>query len=123
MDTALLVAKILGVYLVVSGFFMILRGKTLPRMLKDFADHPAIVYLTGVILIFLSTLYLLEKNVWDGTWRTLVTVLAWGTFLKGLTYLFAPQLIDTMVTKKMLKSVSIFGVVAIAAGVYLFFLG
>ncbi len=52
MDITILTAKILGVYLVVSGLFLLLRGKTIPHLLRDFFDHPAIVYLTGVILIF-----------------------------------------------------------------------
>lgn len=123
MEISLVIAKVLGVYFVVSGFFMIFRGKTLTHMLKDFADHPAVVYLTGTILIFLSTLVLLENNIWDGSWRTIITVIVWATLLKGLTYLFAPQLIEKMATKKMLKSVSTYGVIAIVAGAYLFFLG
>ena len=58
MDTTLLVAKILGIYLVISGLFLLIRGKSIPHLLKDFFNHPAIVYLTGVILVFLSSLYL-----------------------------------------------------------------
>lgn len=63
MDTTILIAKILGIYLVISGLFLIIRGKTLAHILKDFFDHPAIVYLTGVILIFLSSIYLLQYNI------------------------------------------------------------
>jgi len=52
METTLLVAKVMGVYLIISGLFLLIRGKSLPMMMKDFFDHPAIVYLTGVILVF-----------------------------------------------------------------------
>lgn len=123
MDISLLVAKVLGIYLIVSGFFLLFRGKTVPHMLRDFFDHPAIVYLTGVILIFLSSLLLIQNTVWDGSWRTLVTLVAWATLLKGLMYLFAPQVLERMITKKLLESVSVYGIIAIAAGLGLFFIG
>jgi len=123
MDISLVVAKVLGIYLIVSGLFLIFRGKSVPHMLKDFFGHPAIVYLAGVILIFLSTLYLVENNIWDGTWRSVVTVFVWAILLKGLAYIFAPGMIERLVTKKMLDTVSTYGVVAIVAGVSLFYLG
>lgn len=83
MDISLVAAKILGTYLIISGVFLLTRGRTVPLLLRDFFDHPAIVYLTGAILIFLSALFLVQNNVWDGTWHTLITVLAWVVLLNG----------------------------------------
>ena len=123
MDISLVVAKILGVYLIVSGLFLIFRGKTLPLLLKDFFNHPAIVYLTGTILIFLSTLLLIENNIWDGSWHTLITIFAWLVFLKGLLYILIPDALQKMVDKKLLGPVGFYGLIAIVVGVYLFFLG
>jgi uncharacterized protein YjeT (DUF2065 family) len=120
MDIPLIVAKILGIYLVVSGLFVMFKGKTLPHMLEDFFNHQAIVYLTGVILLFLSSLYLLQSNIWDGTWRTTVTVIMWLTLFKGLLYIFAPQILKKMISKKMFASLGAYGSVMIAAGVVLY---
>ncbi|MDP2655134.1 MAG: hypothetical protein Q8P17_01050 [bacterium] len=123
MEISLVAAKILGLYLVVSGLFMVFRGKTLPHMIKDLFDHPAVLYLAGVILIFLSSLFLLQGNIWDGTWRTVITVIAWATLIKGIVYILAPDMLRQMVTKKLLDTVNLYGVVAIVAGVYLFYIG
>lgn len=122
MEMTLIAAKILGLYLVVSGLFLLLRGKTVPHLLKDFFGHPAIMYLAGVILIFLSALFLMEHNIWDGTWRTLVTVFAWAVFLKGLGYIFFPEALHQMVTKKILGMTGVYGIVSVAAGVALYYL-
>ena len=122
MDTTILVAKILGIYLVVSGLFLLTKKKTLPHLLKDFFGHPAIVYLTGVILIFLSSMYLLEHNIWDGTWRTLVTFFVWLVLLKGLTYIFVPQALSALAVQKFKRPFNTYGVIAILTGLYLFFL-
>ena len=91
MEISLLVTKVLAIYLMVSGLMLLVRGKTLPIMLKDFFEHPAVVYLTGVILLFLSSMFLLQNNIWDGTWRTVVTIFGWMVFMKGLAYIFIPE--------------------------------
>lgn len=122
MDIIILVAKILGIYLVVSGLFLIIKGKTIPHLLKDFFDHPAIIYLTGVILIFLSSMYLIQYNIWDGTWRVLVTFFVWLVLLKGLMYIFFPQILNEEFVKKFRNSFGTYGVIAILVGLYLFFL-
>lgn len=123
MELSLIAAKILGTYLIIGGLFVIFRGKTIPHLLQDFFGHPAVVYLTGVILIFLSSLLLIQNNVWDGTWRTLVTLLAWLVLVKGFLYLFFPEILRKIVTKKLLESVSFYGIIAIVVGLSLFYIG
>ena len=123
MEISLIVVKVLGVYLIVSGLFLLFRGKTVPHLLKDFFGHPAIVYLTGAILIFLSTLLLLQNNIWDGTWRTLVTLFAWATLFKGVAYILAPEALQKFVTKKMLGSLSPFGLITFIVGIMLYNIG
>jgi len=123
MDISLIAAKILGVYLVVSGLFLIIRKKTIPRLLKDFFDHPAIVYLCGVILIFLSLVLILQSNVWDGSWRTVITIFAWLVLLKGVLYVLAPDSLHKFVSKKLMTlPFNVYGVIAIAAGIALYYL-
>jgi hypothetical protein len=122
MDIFVLVSKILGIYLVVSGLFLIIRAKTIPLLLKDFFEHPAVIFLTGVILIFLSSMFLLQHNVWVYSWQTIVTVFAWLVLLKGLTYIFVPSALNSTSIKKFHGWFRLWGVVAVIIGVYLFFL-
>ena len=122
MEITIIVAKILGIYLVVSGLFIVIKGKTIPHLLKDFFDHPATVYLTGIILIFLSSMYLIQYNIWDGTWKTLVTLVAWAVMLKGLGYIFVPKALNESSIKKYRSLFGVYGLMAIVVGIYLFFL-
>lgn len=120
MDTSLITLKILSVYLIISGFFLIFRRKDVPHLLKDFFDHPAIMYLTGIILIFLSSMYLIQYNIWDGTWKTLLTIFAWLVGLKGVAYIFAPKLLSELAIRKSRRFFATYGVIAIVVGIYLF---
>lgn len=123
MDISIIAAKVLGTYFVVSGLFLVFRGKTVPHLLKDFFDHPAIVYLAGVILIFLSSIFLIQSNIWDGTWRTIITIIAWVTLIKGIAYILFPEALRAFVSKKLLETLNVYGVVAILAGLALFYVG
>jgi len=69
MDVLVLTSKLLGVYLGVSGLFLIFKSKTVPHLLEDFFEHRAVTYLTGIILIFLSSMYLIQYNIWTDTWH------------------------------------------------------
>ncbi len=120
MDTTLITLKILSVYLIMSGFFIIFKRKSIPHLLKDFFDHPATMYLTGVILIFLSSMYLIPYSIWDGSWRMIVTIFAWLVGLKGIVYIFAPKLLSEIAIKKSRRFFITYGIVAIIVGVYLF---
>ncbi len=122
MDATVITLKILAVYLVVSGLFLLFKGKSIPHLLKDFFDHPATVYLTGIILVFLSTMYLIQYNIWDGSWKTLVTIFAWIVMLKGLVYIFAPKTLSEGVIRKSRQFFGVYGIVAVVVGVYLFML-
>ena len=123
MDIALIVAKLLGTYLVVSGLFLLIRGKTIPHLLKDFFGHPAIVYLTGLILVALATLLIVENNVWNGSWYSVIAVFGWLILLKGLGYIFFPEVLQRMARQRLHGSLSLFGLVAVVVGVYIFLLG
>lgn len=122
MEDSLIAAKLLGTYLIISGLFLIVRGKTLPNILKDLFGHPAIAYLTGVLLIVLSSLYLIQNNIWDGTWRTAITVFAWIVFLKGAAYIFIPGTLHKIVSKKFLDLVNLYGFIAVIVGVSLLYI-
>lgn len=122
MEITFLIAKIMGIYMMVSGFVLILKGKSLIMIMKDFYDHPALMYLTGTILIFLSSIYLIQFNLWDFTYRAVVTIFVWLIMLKGLSYIFIPKFLSEIPIKKYQKYFVLYGFVSIFVGVYLFLL-
>jgi len=122
MDIVTLALKLLAIYMVISGLFLIFRQKSVPMLLKDFFGHPATVYLTGIILVFLSSMYLIQYNTWDGTYRDVVTVLAWIVLLKGIAYIFFPKMLNEVAIRKSKNLFGVYGFLSVVVGVYLFFL-
>jgi len=122
MDVLVLTSKLLGVYLGVSGLFLIFKSKTVPHLLEDFFDHPAAVYLTGIILVFLSSMYLIQYNIWEGTLQTIITIIAWIVLLKGLAYIFVPKMLSKIAIKRFNSWFKAWGVLSVVVGIYLYFL-
>ena len=122
MDVLTLTLKLLAIYLVVSGLFLVLRGKSVPLILKDFFGHPAVVYLTGIVLVFLSAMYLLQYNIWNNTWKTIPTIFAWLVLIKGVGYVFFPKMLNETAIKKSSQAFKLYGVASTVIGLYLFFM-
>lgn len=122
MDTSILFLKILALYFVVSGLFLLIKGKTLPLVLKDFFDHPAIVFLTGVILLFLGGGILIQgyTNPLGDLLQTLIMIFGWMTLLKGLMYIFTPKYLEKISIKKFDSWFGVLGISMILLGIVLF---
>jgi uncharacterized protein YjeT (DUF2065 family) len=71
----------------------------------------------------LSLVLILQSNVWDGSWRTVITIFAWLVLLKGVLYVLAPDSLHKFVSKKLMTlPFNVYGVIAIAAGIALYYL-
>lgn len=114
MEISSTIGMVLGVYLLVSGVFLITRGKTLPSLLKDFFEHKAIVFLAGAILIFLGGTLAFQEM--QETW---VRILGLAILLKGVVYMLAPEVLEKMNFLRSRRNLSLFGILAIIAGIYL----
>ena len=119
MDFSLLMAKVIAGYFIISGLFVLLRGKTFMMVIKDFFKHPALVYLAAIILVFAGLTITIRHNVWDGTWRTWVTVFGVLILLKGLAYVFISDVMAKFPFGKMGAWLKLIGLVMIAIGGYL----
>lgn len=110
----ILIAKVIGVYVIVSGLFLILRGKTLPMLLKDFFEHKAVMFLSGAVLIFVGGVMALQST--GPLW---LTIIGWLVLLKGALYILAPEFFMRLFPKKANLPFALIGVICIVIGLFL----
>lgn len=120
MDATLIIVKTIGVYFIVSGLFVIFNRRTLTMILRDMFDHRAITYIVGIVMLAGGTALILSNKVTDGL-SNFVEIMAWLILIKGLFYIFVPN-----VMKDMLKGISrltftLSGITIAAIGAYLIF--
>jgi uncharacterized membrane protein HdeD (DUF308 family) len=115
MDIPILIAKTLGVYLIASGAFLILRGRTFPVVLKDMFEHRATMWLAGLFLIVIGGLI-----VFEGSEDMIVMLLGWATLLKGVIYIIYPDIFIKISSRKAFhKLTGVWGMLYVALGFWL----
>lgn len=121
MESTILIAKLLGVYLAVSGIFIVTRGKTFVRVLHDFFANRAITFLVGAILTVGGAALVYTGSAADDPVSIFVKVVSWLILLKGLAYIFAPDRLHNLGKSVGGMNLMFVGLVTAAIGVYLVF--
>lgn len=119
METTLLLAKVLGVYFLVSGAFLIFRRKTFALLLKDMFEHRAISYVVGVVLVFGGAFLVFRKTSGTDPLSVFVLLMSWAILIKGIIYILAPEWLYSLVKTISRTTLVISGVIVALLGFYL----
>jgi len=121
MESTILIAKLLGVYLSVSGIFIVTRGKTFVRVLHDLFANRAITFLVGAILTVGGAALVYTGSAANDALSISLKVVSWLILLKGLAYIFAPDRLHNMTKGLGSMNLRFVGLVTAAIGIYLVF--
>ena len=114
------------VYLAV-GVGMLINPGFYKKLLTDFAENAAVMYIGGVAALAVGYLILAFRGCSvciSGGFSVIITIIGWLALIKGLLILVRPQWMIDM-TKSMLKEnlIKIWAAVIIVIGLALAFLG
>lgn len=124
MEITILIAKVLGVYFLVSGVFLATHQKTFGVLLKDLFKHRALTYIVGALLVMGGSLIIFQGDFGTGYLATFVQIMGWAIIAKGALYILAPEQLHKMVQPWTRPTLTLLGVLVAAIGAYLvFFLG
>lgn len=91
MDISSFLAKAWGLYFIVTASCLLASAQT-RTILLEISKERVFLILSGFIAIILGILSILSHNIWTSDWRTIVTLLGWLTFVKGILRFLAPDL-------------------------------
>lgn len=125
MDFSLLLAQVIGIYLILEGIVVLARRKFVISIVNDLDKNRALMFVTGAMLVVLGLLIVLNHNIWEATWRVVPTIVGWGMVVKGVLILFIPGIVLDMARAfgRKRNAAILAGVVALAVGVYLVYVG
>ena len=92
MSTVVL-AQIMGPVIMAAGIGFLLHPKFYVKIMKDFEEHEGLTYFTGIIVMILGLIVIVNHNIWESFAAGLVTFFGWSSFLKGAIFLIAPNLL------------------------------
>jgi|GEM_PF-280096 len=92
MDISIFLAQVFGLYFVIAGVAMLVRPNAISTLIETLGTRSSI-YLTGFFVLMLGIPLVLIHNVWDGSWRVIITIMAWLALLKGVARIFFPDMV------------------------------
>lgn len=96
-------AQLMGVALVLFSIAGLMRPQLISSAVREM-DHEAFsTFFVGFTAVLAGLAVVLTHNIWDGTWRTWITLLGWVSLVKGFLYMAAPKSLTGM-GRSMLRS-------------------
>jgi hypothetical protein len=124
MDASLVLARFWGIILVVLCSSMLVNAKFYVTLVKAFQDESVrFLYFFVVLVIGAVNVSILNQWTWDQ--KGLITLLGWGSLLKGSFGILLPDLASKVIQRIRMSPVTIYpsGVIMLIVGVYLLFCG
>ena len=120
MDPSIILGKAFAIYFIVMAFVMFQNKTLMISLVKDSKSSGGSYFLFGAMIFLLGLLFVQLHNVWTGGWQIVLSVICWGTLVKGLCYLFAPKA-SLAFARKWLSVVNIHvsAFITLAVGLYL----
>ncbi len=91
MQTSVFLAKLIGPVLVASGIALLVSAATYRRVVDEFAASPALIMLSGVIVLPAGLVIVILHNVWTADWRVIITIIGWLCVIGGAVRLTVPD--------------------------------
>ncbi|MFH1909786.1 MAG: hypothetical protein ABIJ72_01150 [bacterium] len=91
MEISIFFAQFWGGFFLVFGLLSLIT-KQLGRTI-EMTENKAFVISTGYISFLMGLVTVILHNVWVADWRIAITILGWGTLLKGIGKIGFPELI------------------------------
>jgi len=125
MDGTIILAKIFGIYLVVSGLSLIINREWYYKAMHEVANNNGVMMLIGLVTLILGAIAVSFHNHWTEDWRVVITLLCWLVLIGGVVRTLFPTFIQGMADKMRFKpnfinSASVF---SIAVGCWLIYMG
>jgi uncharacterized membrane protein len=122
MDTSIYLAKLIGIYLMVTGLAWFIRRDAMRALAEDYVRHPFAIGFSGVVALALGLAIVIGHNVWTG-WPIIITLLGYVMLAKGILRLYAPDQDRSVLGLVEGNGAYVLGGVALALGIVLTVLG
>lgn len=91
MTTSRYIAGLMGPLFLVIGLSLLLNHAMFPVMVEQLSLNYAVVFLAGVVALVAGIAVVRAHNVWEGSWRVIVTILGWLAIVGGIVRMLFPD--------------------------------
>ena len=84
MELSIFLAKAIGLYCLIVGFALLVKGSKIKPLMNELIDISALSFVGGFIALILGILLITSHNIWIADWRVVITLVGWAAFMKGI---------------------------------------
>jgi uncharacterized protein YjeT (DUF2065 family) len=81
--------QVFGLSISAMGLGMLMNPEYLKKVLRDFAQSPALTFLSGFMAILVGYLIIAFNSMWTGT-DLIITIFGWLALIKGVMLILYP---------------------------------
>jgi len=119
----LFLSKLIGLYCILVALSMVTRKQATVERVTALVQNPSMMFVLGVIALAAGLAMVLAHNIWSGgALVVIVTLVGWGTLVKGLLFLFLPPEMEAGFFLRQLHYQQLFylyTVISLVLGIYL----
>jgi hypothetical protein len=87
-------ARVIGPYLAIVPAIIAVRAPDMDQLASSFFALPALVWITGGLLVFAGLFIIAFHSIWSSLPAVLISLFGWFLALRGLVLLIAPGLME-----------------------------
>ncbi len=96
MDTSKFLSKVLGIYLLIISVAMFVNMHQFTQYVYKLINDVPLMFVTGFFTLILGLLIVVSHNIWQWSWRVVITIIGWLILFKGMSIIFFPEFIDSL---------------------------
>ena len=117
-NTSLFLAKFWGWYLLIFFVILSFNPRRIKQIFDDLKDEKFLI-LTAFIAIIVGLVNILFHNIWEPTWKLIITLLGWISLFVGLSLFIFPQPTVSGLTSFNVKFVQVIYILLFLLGLFL----
>ena len=124
MELSYFLAQLFGLTLVIISIGALARPEIIFEAVRDLRPFTFCTLMAGFIGIVGGLAIVLSHNIWEVSWRGLVTLFGWSALIKGFTYMVFPEAV--VATGRVMlagRRRTLLLVIVLAVGLYLTYYG
>ena len=122
MDTSLFLAKFWGWYLLIFFFVLSFNPRRIQQIFEDLKDQKFLIF-AAFAAIIIGLLNILFHNIWELSWKFIITILGWTSLFIGLGLFVFPEPTTRKLAVLNLKFVQTIYVLLFLLGIFLLNMG
>lgn len=91
MELSYFLAQLFGLILIVFAVALFLRPTIITVAMRDLRPYSFTMLMAGFLGVIGGLAIILSHNVWEFSWRGIITLFGWLAFIKGITYIAFPD--------------------------------